>query len=199
MNIIWLIVAVLVWGIVHSILASLETKAWFRSVLGEGVMRYYRFAYNFFSVISFALILFLMAILPDRVLYQIPAPWVYLSLAGQLGAVVMLIVGVLQTDTLSFIGLRQLIEKKERSSELVVRGLYRWMRHPLYTAGLIFIWLTPIMRENSLIVFIALTIYIIVGAYFEERKLEREFGSSYAEYKAETPMLIPGLIFGRNK
>jgi len=168
-------------------------------MLGDGVMRYYRFAYNVFSVLSFAPILILMAFLSDRMLYQIPAPWIYFFLAGQIGAAIMLIVGVLQTDTLSFIGLRQLIEKEERSSQLVTKGLYRWIRHPLYTAGLLFIWLTPVMSLNSLILFVALTIYIIVGANFEERKLEREFGSAYIKYKAMTPMLIPRLVFGRNK
>jgi protein-S-isoprenylcysteine O-methyltransferase Ste14 len=77
--------------------------------------------------------------------------------------------------------------------------LYRWVRHPLYTAGLLFIWLTPIMTLNTLVVFIAATVYILVGAFFEERKLEREFGQAYREYKAATPMLIPGLKFGWNK
>lgn len=199
MNILWLTFAVLLWGVVHSLTASLGAKDWIRRRLGDGGMRFYRFSYNIFSAISFAPILWLMAVLPDRVLYQIPAPWVYLSLAGQFAAVVLLVVGVLQTDTLSFVGLRQLFEEKERSSQLVTRGLYRWVRHPLYTAGLLFIWLTPVMSQNTLVVIIAATLYIIIGAIFEERKLAREFGTAYAEYKAVTPMLIPGLNFGRNK
>jgi protein-S-isoprenylcysteine O-methyltransferase Ste14 len=194
-----LTLAVLIWGIVHSILASIEAKDWVQRTLGSAGMRFYRMAYNIFSVISFAPILWLMAVLPDQMLYQIPAPWLYLSLGGQLAAAVMLVVGVLQIDTLSFVGLRQLIEGQERSSQLITRGLYRWVRHPLYTAGLIFIWLTPVVSQNSLVVFVAATVYIIVGAIFEERKLEREFGAAYAEYKAATPMLIPGLSFGRNK
>lgn len=162
-------------------------------------MRFYRFAYNLFSVISFAPILWLMAVLPDQVLYRISAPWVYFSLTGQVAAVVMLVIGVLQTGPLSFIGLRQLIEGKDRTSELVTQGLYRWVRHPLYSAGLLFIWLTPVMSQNSLVVITASTIYIIVGAFFEERKLTREYGQAYEKYKAETPMLIPGLKFRRNK
>ena len=170
-----------------------------RHALGENVMRFYRFSYNVFSVVSFLPILWLMVALSDRVLYQIPAPWMYLSLAGQLAAVMLLVVGVLQTDTLSFVGLRQLFEGEERSSRLVTNGLYHWVRHPLYAAGLLFIWLTPVMSQNSLVVIIAATVYILVGAFFEERKLEREFGTAYREYKAATPMLIPGLIFGRNK
>jgi protein-S-isoprenylcysteine O-methyltransferase Ste14 len=180
-------------------LASLEAKDWVQRTLGAVGLRFYRFAYNIFSVISFVPILWLMAVLPDQVLYRIPAPWMYLTLTGQFGAVVLLVVGVLQTDPLSFVGLRQLIEGQERSSQLITRGLYRWVRHPLYTAGLLFIWLTPVVSQNSLVVIIAATIYIVVGAVFEERKLERQFGVDYAEYKAVTPMLIPGLNFGRNK
>jgi protein-S-isoprenylcysteine O-methyltransferase Ste14 len=190
---------VLFWGIIHSVTASLKVKIWIQRVLGHTGVRFYRLAYNLFSVISFLPILWLMVVLPDRILYQIPAPWVYLSLAGQIAAIVLLILGVLQTDTLAFVGLRQLFEGSERPSKMVSHGLYRWVRHPLYTAGLLFIWLTPVMSLNSLIVFIAATIYIIVGALFEERKLKREFGSQYAEYKAVTPMFIPVPIFKRNK
>lgn len=199
MNVFWLVLAVLIWGVVHSVTASLEAKDWARQALGNGVMRFYRLSYNIFSVISFAPILWLVAVLPDQALYSIPTPWVYLSVAGQFGALVMLVVGVLQTDTLSFIGLKQLLGETERSSQLVTGGLYRWVRHPLYSAGLLFIWLTPVMSINSLIVIISASIYIIVGALFEERKLEREFGVAYAEYKAVTPMLVPGLGLRRNK
>jgi len=199
LNIFWLSLAVLIWGVVHSVLASMGAKDWVQRLLGEAGVRFYRIAYNLFSVISFLPILWLMVVLPDQMLYQIPAPWMYLFLAGQFAAVVLLVIGVLQTDTLSFVGLRQLFEGEERSSQLIKHGLYRWVRHPLYTAGLLIIWLTPVVRQNFLIIFVAATVYIIVGAIFEERKLEREFGAAYAEYKDSTPMLIPGLNFGRNK
>ncbi|MGD8406828.1 MAG: isoprenylcysteine carboxylmethyltransferase family protein [Anaerolineales bacterium] len=199
MNIFWLTLAVFLWGIVHSIMASLEAKGWIQRTIGNAGMRFYRLGYNLFSVVSFAPILWLMVVLPDKVLYRVHAPWMYLFLTGQLAAVVLLIVGVLQTDTLSFIGLRQLIEGEKRSPRLVTGGLYHWVRHPLYTAGLLFIWLTPLMSQNSLIVIIAATIYIIVGAFFEERKLKREFGQEYEEYRSKTPMLVPGMKFGRNK
>jgi len=195
----WLILAVLIWGMVHSLMASLGIKASLQRVFGNSVVRFYRLAYNAFSVISFMPVLWLMTVLPDQSLYHIPAPWIYCSLTGQAFAALLLVIGVLQTDTLSFIGLRQLIEGKERPSKLVTRGLYQWVRHPLYTAGLLFIWLTPVMSKNTLFVCGALTIYIIAGIYFEERRLEREFGTAYEEYKASTPMLIPGFVLQRNK
>ena len=75
--------------------------------------------------------------------------------------------------------------------QLVLTGLYRWMRHPIYTAGLLFIWLMPVMTANLLALNIGLTIYFIIGALFEERKLVREFGEEYLQYRKVTPMLIP--------
>jgi protein-S-isoprenylcysteine O-methyltransferase Ste14 len=115
---------------------------------------------------------------------------------GQLLAAFFLLVAVLQTDTLSFVGLRQLFEK-ESTGGLVTRGLYRVVRHPLYTFGLLFIWLSPTVTQNSLTVYIGATIYTLLGAYFEERKLLQDFGDAYAEYRRKTPMLIPGLNFGK--
>jgi protein-S-isoprenylcysteine O-methyltransferase Ste14 len=62
----------------------------------------------------------------------------------------------------------------------------------LYTAGLLIIWLIPVMTWNLLALIIGLTAYILIGIYFEERKLLQEFGDDYAEYRRHTPMLIPG-------
>ncbi|GAB4420866.1 MAG: isoprenylcysteine carboxylmethyltransferase family protein [Anaerolineales bacterium] len=195
----WLILSVLIWGLVHSFLASLGVKNRIGSLIGDRGMRFYRLGYNLFSALSFIPIVWIFAILPDKTLYRLPAPWSYLFLAGQAGALILLLIGVLQTDTLSFIGLRQLLEGQERPAELVTHGLYRYVRHPLYTAGLLFIWLTPVMSVKALVLFVALSVYIAVGAVFEERKLTREFGLAYVEYRAVTPMLIPGLKFKRNK
>jgi protein-S-isoprenylcysteine O-methyltransferase Ste14 len=73
-------------------------------------------------------------------------------------------------------------------------GLYHYVRHPLYTFSLLILWLSPTMTLNSFIVYLALTIYILIGIVFEERKLLREFGEEYANYRSITPMLIPGIF-----
>ncbi|NJC95410.1 MAG: hypothetical protein C3F07_12200 [Anaerolineales bacterium] len=195
---IWLILAILLWGVVHSVTASLGFKESLRPVLGNGFMRLYRLLYNLFSVISFIPILYLMVVLPDESLYQAPSPLNYVMLAGQGISAVLLVVAVLQTDTLSFVGLRQVFEE-ERPGKLVKSGFYRFMRHPLYTFGLLTLWLSPSVTINRFVVYLSLTVYILVGAYFEERKLLREFGQEYADYKSVTPMLIPGLRIGGNK
>jgi len=190
MSIFILLLALTIWGVVHSILASNFAK----DMLGGA--SFYRLGYNIFAAVSFAPILYLMKTLPDKPTYQIPAPWSYLMLGGQIFAALMLMLAFLQTDSLSFAGLRQLFETP-KSGQLVTRGLYRVVRHPLYTFGLLFIWLTSSVTQNSLTVYLGATIYTLIGAYFEERKLLREFGDSYADYKKKTPMLIPGLVFGK--
>lgn len=161
--------------------------------------RFYRLAYNLFAGLSFLPVLALSAFLPDRRLYAIPSPWTGLAVVGELLAIVALLVGFRQTGAWEFLGLRQLTTKVEQPTELVISGLYRYVRHPLYTAGLVFIWLSPVMTVNLLALNIGMTIYIILGAYFEERKLRREFGAQYVDYQALTPMLIPGLRQKWNK
>ncbi len=190
----WLILTIALWGIVHSLLASLAFKDFLRGALGNGFMKSYRLLYNIFAVISILPVLYLMISLPEKPLYLIPTPWSDLMRTGQVIAVLFLFAAALQTDLLSFVGLRQIIEE-EKKGGLVISGLYRFVRHPLYTFSLLILWLSPSITVNSLIVYAALTIYVVIGIVFEERKLLREFGWEYANYRSVTPMLIPGLKF----
>ena len=193
-----IIFALAIWGLVHSFLASLAVKDFSRRTFGAGFMRLYRLAYNIFSAISFLPVLWLVAILPDHNLYSIPTPWKYLMLIGQGLAALCLLIAVLQTDSLHFVGLKQLFEE-DRPGSLVTGGFYKLVRHPIYTFSLLFLWLNPTMTANSLTFYVGATLYFLIGAYFEERKLLREFGSVYAEYKAVTPMLIPGLVLSKRQ
>ena len=190
-----LIFAMIVWEFVHSLLASLAAKARVRKWFGPGSDRWYRLAYNMFGILTFLPILGLLAMDPGKTLYAIPAPWSYLALAGQLLAIAALGIGLLQTGLWSFLGIEQLlVNSPESEAQMVSGGLYRWVRHPLYSAGLVFIWLTPVMTVNLLVLNLGLTIYLVVGAIYEERKLVREFGAAYLEYQEKVPMLIPGMI-----
>lgn len=195
---IWLIFFIALWGLVHSLLASLRFKTFLRARLGDGFMKSYRLLYNFFAVFSFVPILYLMVSRPNRLLYQVPIPWSYLMLAGQGISVLLLFIAVLQTDLLSFVGLRQMVQE-EQTGQLVTSGFYRFVRHPLYTFSLAFLWLSPSMTVNSMIVYTALTLYVLIGIVFEERKLLREFGKQYEDYKSTTPMLLPVPKLSGNK
>lgn len=189
----WLVfLAVVVYGIVHSLLASLWAKARALQWLGALAERTYRLAYNIFAVISFLPVLALVALLPDRSIYTLPAPWIWLALGLQSLAGLSVVAGVLQTDPWAFLGVRQLRQSPEAGpGRLVVSGLYRWVRHPLYTAGMVFLWFSPVMTMNTLALNLGLTAYIVLGARLEERRLLHEFGAEYAAYQLRTPMLIP--------
>ena len=193
----WIILlAVLLYGLIHSFLASLWMKAKAKHWFGRLADRSFRLFYNLFAFLTLLPVLALPVLLIDKLLYAIPFPWVVFTLLVQIISFAALVIGLMQTGIASFLGLRHLIQKSENEPPLlVVNGLYRWVRHPLYTAGLLFIWLMPRMTCNLLALNIGLTIYILIGALFEEQKLLREFGDAYAEYHRKTPMLVPGLHF----
>jgi protein-S-isoprenylcysteine O-methyltransferase Ste14 len=183
-----------VWGGIHSLLASQSAKDLARHWFGDKAERGYRLWYNLFSVVSFLPVLALVVILPDRVLYSIPFPWLILTLSIQAAALLALLVGLRQTGLSTFLGLRQLLATRaESQSPMIVDGLYRWVRHPLYSAGLVFIWLLPVMTLNILALNIGLSAYLVIGALFEERRLVREYGEAYITYRQQTPMLVPHL------
>jgi protein-S-isoprenylcysteine O-methyltransferase Ste14 len=183
---------VILYGAVHSLLASVAVKQWARSHFGPRTDRFYRLAYNAFAVVSFVPVLALLAWLPGTRIYQLRLPWSALALTGQAAALMALTAGLLQADPWSFLGLRQVAEGPNAEPvHLMVTGLYRWVRHPLYTAGLLLIWLTPVMTTSILALNLALTLYIMVGSRLEERRLAAEFGQAYANYQAAVPGLIP--------
>lgn len=182
--------AALVYGFIHSLVAANGFKHQVYRVLGDGAKKYYRLFYSIFASITLLPVLILPLLIPDVTLYTISSPWVYLSGFLQILAVVLLGYSVLQTGALQFIGLSQVFGLKQED-RLNTGGLYRYMRHPLYTFGLVFIWLTPTMTRNFVWLYAALSVYIVIGAAFEERKLEKTFGKAYQEYKLKTPFLIP--------
>jgi methanethiol S-methyltransferase len=196
----WIILAVVLYGAIHSILASMEVKAWAERRFGVGYRRWYRIFFNGVAVMSILPALALVVLLPDAPIYRIPFPWVLLTLGVEALCAIGLLATLAQTGAMNFIGLEQLMDPQgtERPHRLSTNGLYRWVRHPLYTLSLVFIWLTPIMTWNILAFNIGVTIYTTIGAaVFEERKLLSEFGEAYRVYQKKTPMLVPGLKFRR--
>lgn len=191
----WIILtSFLIYGIFHSLLASLRVKAQTRRIFGPSTDRWFRIVYNGIAFLSLLPIMVLPILFVDRELYRIPFPWLLFTVSIQVLAVLALIVGLWQTGFLSFLGIRQLFSASHgKPPKFVTGGLYRWVRHPLYTAGLFIIWLFPIMTCNLLALNIGITIYILMGAILEERKLESEFGEAYQEYRRQTSMLIPFL------
>jgi protein-S-isoprenylcysteine O-methyltransferase Ste14 len=196
-----LVGASILWGLAHSVLASHGFKRLVRRWSGElAYTRLYRFSYNLFSFASLFPIAMMLLVYPDQQLYAIPEPWVYLTTLIQGLAAMALIAGVMQTGFWEFSGLAQLAPTypTSKTASLVTSGLYAYVRHPLYTAGLVFIWFSSEMTVNRLALWLVFSLYLVIGAFFEERKLLKDFGAAYAEYKSRTPMLIPKIVRRRS-
>lgn len=78
-------------------------------------------------------------------------------------------------------------------SKLVVRGPYRWVRHPLVLGTLLFFWVWPLMTSRRLLFAAGMTLYVVFATPWEERDLERTFGEDYRRYRKRVPGWIPRL------
>jgi protein-S-isoprenylcysteine O-methyltransferase Ste14 len=189
----WILLAWVLYGALHSLLASSSAKALSERWLDLGVRRYYRLVYNVVVTLTLLPLLALVVLSPDLEISRIRFPWLALTLLVEGVSVLGLLAGVLQTGALRFLGLAQITGSADFGgpSKLEVRGLYRYVRHPLYLFGLLIIWLLPLMTWNILAFNLGATLYILIGIQFEERKLLKEFGQAYADYESSVPMLIP--------
>jgi protein-S-isoprenylcysteine O-methyltransferase Ste14 len=186
------LLSVIAYGILHSLLASPWAKYRARKTFGPNADKFYRLLYNAIGVITLLPVLVTLAMKPGDILYRLSWPWVVLAFAGQGAALLLLAIGLLQTDLWHFLGLRQILQPQTSAEPtLVVTGLYRWVRHPLYTLGLVFLWLTPVMTSSLLVFNLGMSVYIYVGSIFEERRLRDEFGLAYADYQRRVPRLLP--------
>jgi len=183
--------AVAAYGVLHSILASKWMKALAEQRLGLFAQHYYRLAYNLVAAVLLAPVFLLVWRSPDYPLYLIPAPFVFITLLLQAAAAGCALYALQLTGLGEFLGVVVPPETAVKPSLPTTSGFYRWARHPVYSFGLVFIWLTPMMTTNLLALYLSFTLYILVGIYFEERKLLDEFGQAYADYRSRTPMLFP--------
>jgi protein-S-isoprenylcysteine O-methyltransferase Ste14 len=184
-------------GAIHTALAAKRLKQWARRRWGtRPVDRWYRLFFSLAAVVTFLPILILSALLPDRHLYSIPTPWVWLTTALQGITMIIFVVALFQTDVMRFIGLRPMLRggdpiPADRHERLVTSGPYARVRHPLYTATIVVMWLWPNMTLNLAAFFAVSTAYFFFGSIPEEDKLVDEFGDAYRHYQEVVPRLIP--------
>jgi protein-S-isoprenylcysteine O-methyltransferase Ste14 len=188
--------AVALYGVLHSWLASLASKRLARRLFGPSADRYYRLAFNVVGAITLLPLLAFTVWQPGRPLYSVPSPYTWLFLAGQAAALAVIGLGLLQTGPSHFLGVRQLAEPAgdltKNPPQLTTGGLYRYVRHPLYSAGFVFLWMTPVMTSTLFALYLGLSLYLYIGSLFEERRLLLEFGAAYQAYQQKVPRLFPG-------
>lgn len=179
-------------GIVHSALARRPARAALERRLPAGTSR------GFYSLLATVQMLALLALwrpIPE-VVWRFTSPaargtaW---ALFG-LGCAVV-VAGFLALDGAHLFGLAQARAAGARrpyvEAPLQVRGLYRHLRHPLYTGTVLTLWATPVMTAGHLLLASILTAYVLVGVRLEERDLLRTHGESFASYRDRVPGFLP--------
>ncbi|MHA2064788.1 MAG: methyltransferase family protein [Candidatus Thorarchaeota archaeon] len=83
--------------------------------------------------------------------------------------------------------------RTDRQAALVTDGIYSRTRHPLYLATiLLLLGLAALYPFNRVIVFsISLSVYVLIGAFLEERKLVAHYGQAYLEYRKQAGFMLP--------
>lgn len=80
--------------------------------------------------------------------------------------------------------------------ELIVRGPYRVVRHPIYT-GLLIAFLGTALAIGMVYAFIAVALFALcfwLKLQTEEQFMLKEFGAQYADYRRHTRALIPFIL-----
>lgn len=175
----------------HSILAIPSFKRWF-TARSSHLRRFYRLYYN---IVSLALFGWVMSAYGNTaVLYVVPGVWSLVLYGMQLVFLVVLCVCVSQTGTAEFLGIAGPTQEDMKTHRLIISGLYRVVRHPLYLFSILFLISNPVISVRWLLLTVISTMYFIVGALIEERRLLKEFGSYYQAYQRTVPFILPRLF-----
>ena len=196
----WILLAVTVYGVIRSWLASWRTRKLAKRLLKEKIYRAYRLVLTILTIIGGLGLIYLVDTLPDVKIYSFGMPWVLLTIPVQVLCFAGAMASLNQTDIWDLTGIRRLFRpEKEEPQVLVISGMYYWVRHPLYVCVLLFVWLMPLVTWNILAFNIGITVIITIGVLAEEKRLLKRFGEEYADYQKRVPMLFPGFWLKRPK
>ena len=188
----------LMYGFIHSWLASTTVKQFFRRLMGE--RRYfglYRPIYNVFAIVTLSPIFGLVFLRPGYTLWQVTGLGQLVFLLIQLVGLIGIIASLIQINVGKFIGLSQMVAYFQGqplplpTEPLQFGGVYRLVRHPLYLFSILLIWSMSSMSESLLAFNIGSTVYFVLGLVLEERKLSAAYGEPYHDYQRRTPAIIP--------
>lgn len=145
---------------------------------------------------------------PDNDVWLVAYPdWLWQLLTVlHLGSIALMYAAFLQSGYLEFLGLEQAARGLRAwlgrpapapfelfgTHRLVAAGVYGWVRHPMMVGGLLFL-LTSGPSFNNLTYTAFYATYMVLGGYWEERRLVRVFGDEYRRYQARVGMFVPRL------
>lgn len=185
---------VLLFGLQHSVMARRSfKKAWIRIVPEPAE----RATYVLATVVCLALAFAFWSPMPTT-LWRVEQPVAfYAILAVQAVGWTTLVWATFALNHFHLFGLTQAWSAFRGRSvprlEFRTPAIYRLVRHPIQLGILIGIWAAPVMTVGHLVFATAMTTYVFVGLFFEERDLVRQFGERYLAYRKSVPKVLPRL------
>lgn len=180
----------LLWCAGHSLLAATAVKERLRGLF-PFAPACYRLAYNLLALFSLVPILWWEARIGGAKVLIWQGGWEILRLLFWGVALGLAWGGARAYGLRSFLGLDcRRRQGQENPPSLRCAGVLAWTRHPWYLAGLLILW----GRDLSLAQLVTaglLSLYLILGAFWEERRMLALFGEDYEEYRRRVPMFIP--------
>ncbi len=84
----------------------------------------------------------------------------------------------------------------ERTTQLVSDGIYRYIRHPMYSSLLLLAWGVFLKDPGPVgaLFAIASTLCLIAAAKWDEQECLQVFGAAYRDYMKRTKMLLPYIL-----
>lgn len=192
MKLAWIAFAWVVYGAVHSLLASFAFKNRIARRWPDA-MPAYRMAFNIFAGLSLLPVLWLVYGTESEWLWRWTGAWAWLANGLALAAIAAAMVAGPAYDMNEFLGLRQIRQADhgiEDREGFRISRLHRHVRHPWYSLCLVLLW-TRDMNGAFLVSAIAVTLYFILGSRLEENKLIAIHGDAYREYRKRVPGLLP--------
>lgn len=88
------------------------------------------------------------------------------------------------------------VSATRREHKLVTNGIYRWVRHPLYTIGSSLFISFGMMADNWFIILLGVLAFTVMAIRTpkEEANLIEKFGDEYSEYMKQTGRFLPKLL-----
>jgi len=173
-------------GLLHSVLAADSVKE--RLALG----RYHRLIYNGFALLHLGIVWWLGRVwLAAAPALGLPPVLATIGDAATLLGLVIIAVALTGYDRGRFLGTTQIRSPGDAPDEdLKTGGLLRYVRHPLYSGLFLVLW-GHAQTEFALATAIWGSIYLLIGAKYEERRLADRYGDSYVAYQKRVPAFIP--------
>ena len=75
--------------------------------------------------------------------------------------------------------------------DMPTRGLFRVIRQPIYVAFALTLWTVPVWTPDQLALALSYTAYCLFAPRLKERRFAARYGDRFAQYKAQTPYVVP--------